>query len=394
MHVGAEGGGRRPVGEPAGLPHALGEREAESAELARDGHPQVAGLPQVLEVLLEEAVLAVVHGRSLVEAPQKLIREDRAGVAHRGAPFSKSASTDIRRGDYGSKGASDSIAPDGGTGRHPPARSRARRRRPGARDPARAPPGAGVPLRHEDVPRPGGREGRPAGHAARRWRAASATSAARRRSRRGSTRSPAASASRSGGAASSRRTPERSLDTDAAAEAAAARRSRPDARTKRSPAEQVEARARAGDRARSSRCTARCCCCATSRASRPPRSPRCSASSVAGRQEPPAPRAALGARAGRAAARDRAERGSARAREPAPTCSTLFSRHLEDEISADVCAEMERHLAGLRSLPGRVRLAQAHARALPHRRPCGRRFPAAVQASVRIAVRNFLAETA
>jgi RNA polymerase sigma-70 factor (ECF subfamily) len=73
-----------------------------------------------------------------------------------------------------------------------------------------------------------------------------------------------------------------------------------------------------------------------------------------------------------------------------PDVLTLFSQHLEDEISGDVCAEMERHLGGC----GRCRVAcdslkrtLALCRAAP-----SARVPAAVQESVRVALRNFLAE--
>jgi RNA polymerase sigma-70 factor (ECF subfamily) len=73
-----------------------------------------------------------------------------------------------------------------------------------------------------------------------------------------------------------------------------------------------------------------------------------------------------------------------------PDVLTLFSQHLEDEINGDVCAEMERHLGGC----GRCRVAcdslkrtLALCRAAP-----SARVPAAVQESVRVALRNFLAE--
>ena len=87
VHVDGQGRRGGVVGEPAGLTRGLGQRHAQAAVLARDGHFQVAGLAQVLEVLAEEAVLAVVHGRALVKAPQKLIGEDRPGVVHRVCSF-------------------------------------------------------------------------------------------------------------------------------------------------------------------------------------------------------------------------------------------------------------------------------------------------------------------
>ena len=62
VHVDAERGGRRVVGETPRFAGDLGQREAEAAELPRHGHPQVAGLAQLVEVLLEEPVVAVVAG--------------------------------------------------------------------------------------------------------------------------------------------------------------------------------------------------------------------------------------------------------------------------------------------------------------------------------------------
>jgi RNA polymerase sigma-70 factor, ECF subfamily len=81
--------------------------------------------------------------------------------------------------------------------------------------------------------------------------------------------------------------------------------------------------------------------------------------------------------------------GSAAARAPCPDTVELFSRHLEGEISSPVCAEMERHLA---SCPGcRARcdslqrtLSLCKASSLPE-------VPATVQASVRQALREFVA---
>lgn len=71
-----------------------------------------------------------------------------------------------------------------------------------------------------------------------------------------------------------------------------------------------------------------------------------------------------------------------------PDVLELFSRHLEDEISADVCVEMERHLAGC----GRCRGAcESLRRTLALcRTSASAPVPRAVQDSVRVAVRNFL----
>lgn len=80
---------------------------------------------------------------------------------------------------------------------------------------------------------------------------------------------------------------------------------------------------------------------------------------------------------------------------PAPgTCPDVlmtFSRHLEDEISADLCAEMERHLAAC----GRCRRAcDSLKRTLALCRTSGpsAEVPSAVRASVKMALRAFLAE--
>ncbi|WP_395346513.1 hypothetical protein [Variovorax sp. UC122_21] len=68
VHVDGQRGGRREVGQPRLLAQHRGQVEPESAE--RLGHPelQVVGAPQVLEVLVEEAALAVVAGRARADA--------------------------------------------------------------------------------------------------------------------------------------------------------------------------------------------------------------------------------------------------------------------------------------------------------------------------------------
>lgn len=71
-----------------------------------------------------------------------------------------------------------------------------------------------------------------------------------------------------------------------------------------------------------------------------------------------------------------------------PDVLTLFSRHLEDEISADVCAEMERHLRGCPRCRGACESLQrtlATCRNVP-----SPEVPPAVQRSVRTALRSFL----
>jgi RNA polymerase sigma-70 factor (ECF subfamily) len=76
-----------------------------------------------------------------------------------------------------------------------------------------------------------------------------------------------------------------------------------------------------------------------------------------------------------------------------PNVLSLFSSHLEGQISAEVCAEMERHLDACPRCKGacdslKRTLSLCHA-ALP-----AAPVPAAVQASVKVALRNFLASNA
>jgi RNA polymerase sigma-70 factor (ECF subfamily) len=73
-----------------------------------------------------------------------------------------------------------------------------------------------------------------------------------------------------------------------------------------------------------------------------------------------------------------------------PDVLTLFSSHLEGQVSAEVCAEMERHIeacprckGACDSLKRTLSLCHASAPASP--------IPAAIQASVKVALRNFLA---
>jgi len=76
-----------------------------------------------------------------------------------------------------------------------------------------------------------------------------------------------------------------------------------------------------------------------------------------------------------------------------PDVLALFSAHLEGQVSADVCAEMERHIdscprcrGACDSLKRTLSLCRTSAPAAP--------VPAAVQASVKVALRNFLAGSA
>jgi RNA polymerase sigma-70 factor (ECF subfamily) len=76
--------------------------------------------------------------------------------------------------------------------------------------------------------------------------------------------------------------------------------------------------------------------------------------------------------------------------EGCPDVLDLFSRHLEGEISSDVCAEMEAHLAKC----GRctARCASLQKTLLMCKRSPAPEVPAPVQQSVRDALRRFLAE--
>jgi RNA polymerase sigma-70 factor (ECF subfamily) len=74
-----------------------------------------------------------------------------------------------------------------------------------------------------------------------------------------------------------------------------------------------------------------------------------------------------------------------------PDVLALFSQHLEDEISAEICAEMERHLQSCR----RCRDAcESLRKTLALCRTSGgtAAIPAAVQASVKLALRDYLAQ--
>ncbi len=82
------------------------------------------------------------------------------------------------------------------------------------------------------------------------------------------------------------------------------------------------------------------------------------------------------------------EPAAAPSKSSCPDVLELFSRHLEDEISADVCLEMERHLAGCarcRATCDSLKRTLALCRTSP-----SVPVPKALQDSVRVAVRNFL----
>jgi RNA polymerase sigma-70 factor (ECF subfamily) len=75
-----------------------------------------------------------------------------------------------------------------------------------------------------------------------------------------------------------------------------------------------------------------------------------------------------------------------------PDVLLLFSQHLENEISADRCAQMERHLEGCARCRG---TCDSLKRTLALCRTAGASaaVPASVQASVKTALRDFFAGT-
>lgn len=76
-----------------------------------------------------------------------------------------------------------------------------------------------------------------------------------------------------------------------------------------------------------------------------------------------------------------------------PDVLTLFSQHLEDEISAEMCAEMERHLQGCDRCRGACNSLKRTLSLCCTAGPSVE-VPESVQASVKVALRNFLAENA
>ena len=111
VHVDGQGRGRGVVGEAPRFAAALGQREAEASELARDRHLEIRGLPKVLEILREEAVLPVVDGRALVEPVEEVIGQDRSGRVCQGRPPSRER--DVSRPSRRAFGTFESTGPDG-----------------------------------------------------------------------------------------------------------------------------------------------------------------------------------------------------------------------------------------------------------------------------------------
>jgi hypothetical protein len=87
VHVHGDRGRGRVVREAPLEQADLVEAEPRPAELGRDRDVQVARGAQLLEVLVEEAVLAVVQRGPLVEAGEHLVREDGCGANRGGHAF-------------------------------------------------------------------------------------------------------------------------------------------------------------------------------------------------------------------------------------------------------------------------------------------------------------------
>jgi RNA polymerase sigma-70 factor (ECF subfamily) len=83
----------------------------------------------------------------------------------------------------------------------------------------------------------------------------------------------------------------------------------------------------------------------------------------------------------------------AAAPEMCPDVLSLFSRHLEDDISPETCAQMERHIESCTHCRGACDSLK-RSLALCRTATTQVRVPSHVQASVKVALRNFLAENA
>jgi hypothetical protein len=80
VHIHSEGGGRRVHRQPACHVGHLGERVPQTTELLGDGDRQVAGLLQVVEVFLEESVLAVVRRCARANSLEQLLGQETVGA--------------------------------------------------------------------------------------------------------------------------------------------------------------------------------------------------------------------------------------------------------------------------------------------------------------------------
>ena len=76
VHVDAEGGGWRVSGQPARFAARFGQRQAVPAEFLRQGHLQVAGGLQFVEVFLAESVVTVVAGGTSAAAFEQEVSEE------------------------------------------------------------------------------------------------------------------------------------------------------------------------------------------------------------------------------------------------------------------------------------------------------------------------------
>src|SRR5215471_2545913 len=88
VHVDAERRRRSIISETALLAADFGKIETGTPQFFRDGHRQIAGIPQILEILVEEPVLAVVTAASLGELAQRLVGQNLMSVMHRSLPGS------------------------------------------------------------------------------------------------------------------------------------------------------------------------------------------------------------------------------------------------------------------------------------------------------------------
>ena len=76
VHVEAEGGRRCELRQPAGLARDLDQIHAEAAELPGQRHLQVAGVTELVEVFLKEAIVPVVARRPLAASVQQGVGQD------------------------------------------------------------------------------------------------------------------------------------------------------------------------------------------------------------------------------------------------------------------------------------------------------------------------------
>lgn len=81
---------------------------------------------------------------------------------------------------------------------------------------------------------------------------------------------------------------------------------------------------------------------------------------------------------------------------PCPDVLLMYSQHLEGEISADLCAQMEHHLQGCKRCKGTcdsLKRTLALCRMSPRASSEAESVPAEIQNSVRVAIQHFLSDT-